>query len=277
MSKIICDDGTNLFVEEAGSGMPILFVHEFGGDSRSWKYQVDAFSKSYRCIVYTARGFCPSDIPDSEDRYGQERSTRDLLNLIAALSLERFHLVGLSMGSFTSLMAALNSNERLLSLTLASCSSGPCTDEQRQRYRMNLEKEAALLQTKGGDGAVTWFATDPAYQRMAHKRPGDWRAYRENLRGQSVEGALRTLRTVHWNRLCIWTLESRLRKLPTPTLLVIGDEDHPLIEPTNLYLSKTLPNAKLLRLQKTGHLVNIEEPEAFNNALAAQLRASEPI
>lgn len=55
----------NLYYEEAGRGIPILFVHEFAGDWRSWESQVRFFSSRYRAITFSARGYLPSDVPDS--------------------------------------------------------------------------------------------------------------------------------------------------------------------------------------------------------------------
>lgn len=271
MTTIRCDGGVCLHVEQKGKGEPIIFAHEFGGDWRSWTHQFDAFSGDYNCIRYSARGFLPSDTPEDEALYGQERSTRDLFNVADGLGLERFHLVGLSMGSFTSLMAALSQPKRILSLTLAGCSSGPCGDEQRRCYRKDLESEIALLLAGGGDGAVQWFAEDPAYRRMPTKHPEKWSIYCENLRSQSVIGAINTLKTVHWNRVCLRDLEQKLRTLDTPALLVFGDEDHHLIEPTNHFLSTVMPQTTVMMLERTGHLVNLEEPAAFNAALRAHL------
>ena len=57
-------DGIELYYEEDGQGFPLLFVHEFAGDHRSWAPQVRRFAKVYRCITYSARGYPPSDGPD---------------------------------------------------------------------------------------------------------------------------------------------------------------------------------------------------------------------
>ena len=56
-------EGVKLYVEETGTGYPIIFVHEFAGDYRSWRPQVQFFSRRYRTIAYNARGYPPSDVP----------------------------------------------------------------------------------------------------------------------------------------------------------------------------------------------------------------------
>src|SRR5688572_2362470 len=69
MPQITTDDGVKLHYEEAGSGTPVVFVHEFAGDLRSWDPQLSHFSRRYRCIAYNARGYPPSDVPESFERY----------------------------------------------------------------------------------------------------------------------------------------------------------------------------------------------------------------
>jgi pimeloyl-ACP methyl ester carboxylesterase len=274
MTFVWCDDGVGVYVEEFGQGEAIVFVHEFGGEAASLNGQITAFTPDYRCVRYCARGFLPSEVPDAESAYGQERSTNDLFNVVDALGLGRFHLVGLSMGSFTSLMASLGCPDRVITLTLAGCSSGPCGDAQRRDYRADLKTEIALLEGLGGDGAVKWFANDSAYRRMPQKKPDEWRYYCDRLRAQSVDGAIRTLRTLHWNRICLWDMQAELRVLQVPTLLIYGDEDHPLIRPTNELLSELIPNVRCIVFPASGHLVNIEEIERFNRALATHFNSS---
>ena len=57
-------NGVKLHVEDIGTGDPIIFAHEFGGDTRSWQPQVEHFSSRYRCITFNARGYPPSDVPE---------------------------------------------------------------------------------------------------------------------------------------------------------------------------------------------------------------------
>ena len=69
MPFIQTGDGVKLYYEEAGSGTPIVFVHEFAADYRSWESPMRHFSRRYRCITYSARGYLPSAVPESVDRY----------------------------------------------------------------------------------------------------------------------------------------------------------------------------------------------------------------
>ena len=124
MPNITTDDGVKLHYEEAGSGAPVVFVHEFAGDWRSWEPQMRYFSRRYRCITYSARGYLPSDVPKGLEHYSQEHWREDVRAVIDALELDAPHVVGLSMGAFATLhfgmkYCARGSPARARSLTLA--------------------------------------------------------------------------------------------------------------------------------------------------------------
>ena len=72
MAHCITNDGVKLYFEEVGEGTSIIFVHEFAGDFRSWEPQVRHFSRKYRCIVFNARGYPPSDVPQDPEMYDQD-------------------------------------------------------------------------------------------------------------------------------------------------------------------------------------------------------------
>ena len=100
MPHVSCQDGVRLYYEEAGSGQPMVFVHEFAGEYRSWEAQMRYFSRKYRCVAYNARGYPPSDVPDSPDAYSFEHQRSGLLAVLDSLGIEKAHIVGLSMGAF---------------------------------------------------------------------------------------------------------------------------------------------------------------------------------
>ena len=64
MPHITTRDGVRLYVEEAGEGTPVVFVHEYAGDYRTWEPQMRYFSRSHRCVTFSQRGYPPSDIPE---------------------------------------------------------------------------------------------------------------------------------------------------------------------------------------------------------------------
>ena len=78
MPHLTTDDGVKLYYEEVGRGIPIVFVHEFAGDFRSYESQVRYFGQRYRCINFNARGYPPSDVPKDGEHYSQERARDDI-------------------------------------------------------------------------------------------------------------------------------------------------------------------------------------------------------
>src|SRR5919205_518342 len=142
MPHVTAGDGVRLYVEEAGDGFPVLFVHEFAGDHRSWEPQVRALSRRYRCIAYNARGYPPSEVPEDPERYSQARARDDIRAVLDALGIDKAHIVGLSMGGFATLHFGLTYPERARSLVIAGCGYGASPD--REQYRaFAAEAEAA--------------------------------------------------------------------------------------------------------------------------------------
>src|SRR3984957_17437515 len=124
MAQVTTDDGVKLYYEETGSGMLVLFVHEFAGDIRSYEPQVRYFSRRYRCIVFNARGFPPSDVPENFASYSQERARDDIRCVLDGLKIEQAHILGISMGGFATLHFGFAYPQRALSLIVAGCGYG---------------------------------------------------------------------------------------------------------------------------------------------------------
>src|SRR5438105_2659732 len=134
MPAIVTDDGVKLHAEETGTGTPLLFVHEFAGDHRSWEPQVRYFSRSYTCVTYAARGYPPSGVPTSPAAYSQERAVADAVAVLDGLGIGRTHVVGLSMGGFTALHLALHHPGRLFSAVAAGAGYG-AQPERQEAFR----------------------------------------------------------------------------------------------------------------------------------------------
>lgn len=263
MAFATADDGVRLYYEEAGSGTPLVFVHEFAGDHRSWEPQIRHFSRRYRCIVYAARGFPPSDVPTEESRYGQFRAVEDLLAVLDdAAGGERAHVVGNSMGGFCALHFGLRHPDRARSLVVAGCGYGAHPDTQ-ERFRAESEKIAVAFETEGSAGMSTWYGVGPARVQYQAKDPRGHAEHVQVLAEHDPEGAALTMRAVQKARPSLYALQDELAACDVPTLVVAGDEDDGVLE-TDLMLKRTLPRAGWLVLPRTGHVSNLEEPDLFN-------------
>src|SRR6201998_3989748 len=107
MAAIVTDDGVTLHAEEAGQGEPLVFIHEFAGDHRSWEPQIRFFSAASLCATSAPRAYPPSDVPTDPAAYSQARAVADAIAVLDALGIARAHVVGLSMGGVTALHLAL--------------------------------------------------------------------------------------------------------------------------------------------------------------------------
>ncbi|MBI1847899.1 MAG: alpha/beta fold hydrolase [Candidatus Rokubacteria bacterium] len=265
------DDGVNLFYEAAGQGLPLVFVHEFAGDHRSWLPQINFFSRRYRTIAFNARGYPPSDVPDGVQRYSQDRATDDVRAVLDALGIAKAHVCGLSMGGYATLHFGLRHPGRALSLTVAGAGYGSVLAE-REKFRADVAQTMRQFEADGMAQVAEMYARGPTRVQFRDKDPTGWAAFRDMLAGGSARGHALTMGGVQAARPSIFELEDGLVKLEVPTLIMTGDEDEPCLEPA-LFMKRTIPTAALVVLPKSGHTINLEEPEAFNRALLDFLTA----
>jgi len=265
-------DGIKLYYEENGSGTPILFLHEFAGDHRSWEAQIRFFSRTHRCIVIAARGYPPSDVPDDESAYGQDLAIADALCVLDHLNIDRAVVVGLSMGAYTVLRITLQHPDRVIACVSASGGAGSPVDTHAAFVSDAQATAAQMLKT--GAFPVDGVALGPTRTQLKRKDPRGWAEFRQHLSEHSVVGSAYTLRQVQAARPSLYGFEEELRALTTPVLLMVGDEDEPCLD-VNLFLKRTVPSAGLAMFERCGHLLNLEDPALFNARIAAFLQAVE--
>ena len=269
MPHLTTDDGVKLWFEESGSGTPVVFVHEFAGDLRSWEPQVRHFSRTHRCIVYNARGYPPSDVPPEVDRYSQQRAREDVRCVLDHLGIDRAHVVGNSMGGFAALHFGiayghrdLGSRVRALSLTVCGCGYG-AHPSQRAAFQESALALAQDMDDKGMAHLAATYGHGPT--RLAWKRK-DERGFAEFVRQfaeHSALGSANTMRGYQARRPSLYDLVDDIAKIAVPTLIVNGDEDEPCHEP-GMMLRRTIPQAGHVLFPRTGHAMNLEEPALFN-------------
>lgn len=262
MPHITADDGVKLYYEETGAGTPILFVHEFMGEYRSWEAQLRYFSRRYRCIAYNARGYPPSDVPEKIGDYDFEHQRADILAMLNGLHIDKAHIVGLSMGAFSTFYFGMQWPERALSLTLAGVGSGSMPDS-RARFKQESEAAADQLLAGGWEKSAGTRGESPTRVQLQNKNPRGFAEFLELVKRHSDKGSALTLKGYQALRPSLGDFDAQMAKCRVPTLIISGDEDEPCLD-ASLLLKRRMPAAGLVLMPQTGHACNLEEPELFN-------------
>ena len=263
MSWATTQDGVRLYYEEAGSGTAIVFVHEFGGDYRSWEPQMRYFARRHHCVTFSSRGFAPSDVPADASSYSQRLAVDDILAVMDAAKIEKAHIVGLSMGGFATLHFGLVAPKRALSLTVAGAGYG--AEKQYEDYFRSVSLEVARqFETQGSEQFAKTYSLGASRVQFQNKDPRGWAEFARWLGEHDSKGSANTMRGVQAERPSIYDLEAELKRMEVPTLVITGDEDDHCLQPA-IFMKKSVPACGLLVLPKTGHTANLEEPDRFNS------------
>ncbi|WP_315784057.1 MULTISPECIES: alpha/beta hydrolase [unclassified Bradyrhizobium] len=265
MPHATAKDGVRLYFEEAGTGTPLLFLHEFAADHTNWEPQLRYLARRHRCIAYSARGYTPSDVPPSPDLYSYVHFTTDALAVLDHLGIDSAHFVGLSMGSYSSLQVALNAPDRIRSMVLAGVGSGSDV-AQLEAFRAQCRATAEQFETLGSAETAKVTREAPGRIPFLVKDPRGHADFYAALARHDAKGSANTMRGFQGARPSIYTMADAIRRVPTPALIICGDEDDACIEPS-LFLKRHLPASGLTFFPKSGHVLNLEEPALFNEAV----------
>ncbi len=256
-------NGVELYYETWGEGFPVVFCHEFAGDHRSWAPQVSACARRYRCVTFSYRGFPPSAVPEDPAAYSQDHLVEDTVGLCRYLGIDRAHFVGLSMGGSLVLNLAIRYPELCRSIVAAGAGSGTTN---RERWATDIARSVELLTGQGIEAFADVYSQGPTRLPFRRKDPLGWSVFRAQLAEHSALGSALTMQGVQLRRPTIYELEADLLRLRVPTLVLIGDEDEPCVDPA-VFMKRTIPACGLVVIPQSGHTINLEEPALFNRAM----------
>ena len=265
MPQATTPDGVKLYYEETGSGTPILFVHEYSGDWRSWEPQMRFFARRHRCITYSFRGYPGSDVPESAAMYSQQHAVDDAKHVLDHLKIAKAHVVGLSQGAFATVHFGRCYPDRALSLTLAGVGSG-AGREGHEQFKQNAQATAKKIRADGMMKYAESLIGNPTRSRFKQKDPRGFAEFIRHLGEHPDIGGANTMENFQGKRPSLYDFEDAWKKLDVPTLIISGDEDEPCIEPS-IMLKRAIPKAGLAVLPNSGHGINLEEPALFNALL----------
>ncbi len=262
MPYAVTDDGFKLYCEETGIGTPVIFVHEFAGDYRSWEPQVRHFGQRYRVITFNARGYPPSEVPEEGSAYSQNRAADDIVAVLDHFRIERAHIVGLSMGGFASLHLGFRHPARARSLTIAGCGYG-AEPSQRETFRGEAATIAAFIKKEGMTAFANKYAYGPSRVQFENKDPRGFAEFKSMLAEHSGTGSANTQLGCQRERPSLYELVEQMKALTLPALILTGDEDFPCLAP-GILMKRNIPTAAFSVMPNCGHTINLEDPDGFN-------------
>ena len=258
-------DGVEIYYEVAGEGYPLVWGHEFAGDITSWEPQVNFFARRYQVITFCNRGYPPSEVPADPDAYSQEHQVGDLRRLLEHLNIKQAYIGGLSMGGTLTLGFAIAHPEMCRALVVASAGAGSDSGD-RERMLASWQSLSESMITEGMEKFADGYARGPERVQFLRKDPVGWAKFHAGLAAHSAQGSSLTFRGVQMKRPTIYQLEKELQQIKVPTLVMIGDEDGPCVEPA-VFMKRNIPSCGLSVFPQSGHTINLEEPALYNQTV----------
>lgn len=255
-------DGARLYYETAGTGTPIVFLHEFSGDLWSWEKQIQHFSRRYRCIAFNARGYPPSDVPESPARYSHKRAVDDVAVVMRHLKIPKAHIVGCSMGSRTTLDFGLRYPRMAMSLTMIGIGSGG-DPRNAAAFKRDAEARAKLYEEGGLAEVLKRLRKADNRIQLKRKNPRAFDNFCRRFMDHSARGCALVTRRVMARRPSLFSMEKALRAMKVPAQVIVGDEDPGAVK-SGLFMKEVSPAVRLSVVPATGHLVNLEEPDLLH-------------
>ncbi len=256
---IVDTAGADIYVEEEGSGAPLLLIHGLGMSSALWLNQMPAFAPHYRTLAVDLRGFGRSSKPDHPGAYAIDVLAEDMVAVMHRLGLTACHVLGTSMGGFVAQAIALAHPELCRSLIL--CHTAP-----RMAIPADVvEKRVAALATM----AMDEYAAIVLEQALS---PGAGAGLRAWVAAMITANDKRAYAQVLTEGLSGFDASANLHRLRMPTLVITGELDQVLPPAGGRELAQLIPGAQLVEVSGVGHLGYAENPLAFNEAVLAFLR-----
>jgi pimeloyl-ACP methyl ester carboxylesterase len=269
---VVASDGVRLYTESHGEGPPILLSCALNTTHENWRPQVESFvAAGYRLLLWDYRGHGLSDAPDDPGAYSMERVVLDLAELLDALAPETpVILGGLSFGGLASLHFTLRHPDRVRALLLVDTGPGFKNPEAQRRWEESVERTASFLERKGLEAFVASRAAESLVGRLPELPTA--RAASRAIAAQRAQGL------AHFGRRVAAPAPpviDALQRIAAPALVLVGEHDAAYLRSAEVLAAK-LPKAESVVIPDAGHIVNIEQADAFDAAALAFLARVAP-
>jgi pimeloyl-ACP methyl ester carboxylesterase len=239
-------DGVEIHYEVHGSGPVLLLTHGYSSTSAMWQGQISALSKHHKLVLWDMRGHGQSDSPDDPTAYSEALTVADMAALLDEVGTERAIVGGLSLGGYMSLAFYRAHPERVRALLIIDTGPGFKKDDAREAWNRRAHDTADRF---GREGLSVLKSLSPERSGVSHR---DASGLAHAARGMLTQRDARVILS--------------LPEIKVPSLIVVGADDAPFLAASD-YMAAKIPNAKKAVIAAAGHAVNIDQPQAFIDAV----------
>jgi pimeloyl-ACP methyl ester carboxylesterase len=239
-------DGVEIYYEVHGSGPPLLLTHGYSSTSEMWKGQIATLSKHYKLILWDMRGHGRSDYPNDASAYSEALTVADMAALLDEVGADRAVVGGLSLGGYMSLAFYRAHPARVRALLIIDTGPGFKKDDAREAWNKRAHDTADRFEREGLAGLTSGGRERSS---VSHR---DASGLARAARGMLTQRDARVIEL--------------LPEIKVPSLVVVGAEDAPFLAASD-YMAAKIPAAKKVVIPAAGHVVNIDQPQAFIDAV----------
>jgi pimeloyl-ACP methyl ester carboxylesterase len=239
-------DGVNIQYEVHGSGPPLLLTHGYSSTSAMWQGQIEALSKQHKLILWDMRGHGQSDYPDDAAAYSEALTVGDMAALLDKAGAARAIIGGLSLGGYMSLAFYRAHPERVRALLIIDTGPGFKKDEARDVWNKRAHDTGDRFEREGLEGLKS---ASRERSSVVHRDASGLARAARGMLTQRDAGVIETLPRIN-----------------VPSLVVVGADDTPFLAASD-YMAAKIPGAKKVVIPAAGHAANIDQPQAFIDAV----------
>ena len=239
-------DGIQIYYEVHGAGPPLLLTHGYSSTSAMWQGQIEALSKRHKLVLWDMRGHGQSDYPDDPAAYSEALTVADMAALLDEVGARSAIVGGLSLGGYMALAFYRAHPERVRALLIIDTGPGFKKDEAREAWNKRAYETAERLER---EGLAVLKSLSRERSDAAHR---DASGLTRAARGLLTQRDARVIEL--------------LPNVKVPSLIVVGADDAPFLAASD-YMAAKIPAAKKVVIPAAGHAVNIDQPQAFIDAV----------
>jgi pimeloyl-ACP methyl ester carboxylesterase len=245
-------DGIKLYYEVHGSGPALILTHGYSSTSAMWEGQIDAFSKHHKLVLWDMRGHGQSDCPDDPSAYSEAHTVADMAALLDEIGARQAIVGGLSLGGYMSLAFYRTHPGRVRALLIIDTGPGFKKEDARAAWNKRAHDTGDRFER---EGLAVLKSASRERSTVSHR---DASGLAHAARGMLTQRDARVMES--------------LPDIKVPSLVVVGADDAPFLAASD-YMAAKIPDARKLVIPAAGHAVNIDQPQAFIDAVLPFLDA----